>query len=157
MCNGRLIALSVLAVTVLQAGCATQPEGAGQASSRPTVERVGLSATRLNAGEIGQAYLIQRDPNTDVIVQVSGVPDWVTAPVHLYAYIHQGSCANLGPVQYPLTSRVLATGEYDSYLTLRNSVPVSFGAMHSGAHALVVKSAPADWNTTLFCGDLKAG
>lgn len=159
MSNGLSMALcasAVTAVAMLQAGCATQPDASGQPSSRPAVERVGLTATTLNAGEVGHAFLVPREQVTDVIVQVSGVPDDVTAPVHLYATIHQGTCANLGQPQYRLTPRVLADGVHDSFLTVRNTVAAPLGTLHSGAHALVVRSAPADANMTLFCGDLQA-
>ena len=158
MCNASSFALSVLAVTVLLAGCATQPGTGSQASSPATVERVGLSATQLNAGHVGQAFLVQREGITDVVVQVSGVPNSVTLPVHLHTYIHQGSCASLAPrPAYSLTSRVLANRDIDGFLTLRNTAPVSLDTLRASAHALVVRSDAADANKLLFCGDLRWG
>ncbi len=157
MSNGRSFALGVLAVTSLLAGCATQSGTGSQASNRPRVERVGLSATQVNAGRIGHAFLVPRDQVTDVVVQVSGVPNEVTLPVHLYSYIHQGTCASLGatPV-YALNRRVLTNGDKDGFLTVRNTLPASLDTLRAGAHALVVRSAPADGNMALFCGDLRA-
>ena len=75
-------ASGIAATILLGAACA----------STARVEQVGLAGTSFNAGEIGQATLVPREQVTDVVVKVSGVPNTVTRPVHLYAFIHPGSC-----------------------------------------------------------------
>jgi hypothetical protein len=146
------LALGMLAAAVLATGLATQ------SGARPAVERVTLSATRVNAGQIGQAFLVPRAQNTDVTIQVSGVPNAVLLPVRLHVFIHQGSCSSpSAEPAYRLTSRVVTNGNRDGVITLRNTVPVSLDTLHAGAHALVVRSSPASGNQVLFCGELRAG
>jgi hypothetical protein len=140
------------------AGCATSPGQDTAASARPAVRHVTLAATPSNAGEVGHAYLVPQDGHTAVVLKASGTPGWMARPVHLYAYVHEGSCASPSPrPAFALADRVLARRELDGWLTVRNTLPVSLEALERTAHSLVVRSSPADANIPLFCGDLRAG
>ncbi|HTT10764.1 MAG TPA: hypothetical protein VMG60_07745 [Burkholderiaceae bacterium] len=128
------------------------PPGAGD---KADVQRIALTATSFNAGEVAYIVLMAREHHTEVVLKVSGVPGWVWRPVHLYAYIHQGSCANLSErPAYALTDRVLTRRDGDGFLTLNNTVEVDLSTLRDGHHAFVVRSSPADANRPLFCGDL---
>ena len=126
------------------------------APSAPDAQRVGLTASSYNAGAIGHAQLIGRDQQTDVVLTVSGMSSWIARPVHLYAYVHEGSCEQPSTrPQYALTDRVLTRRGADGFLTLTSTLPVSLAALRGGPHALLVRSSPADANLPLFCGDLQ--
>ncbi|MDT3671051.1 MAG: hypothetical protein ROZ37_12050 [Aromatoleum sp.] len=151
-----------LMVVGLLAGCAgadwksTEEAGGGSVAVR-------LSATRVNTGEIGLAMLTPLRDGTGVTVEVSGVPSPSTRPVHLYTYIHEGTCDALNPTPaYTLTDRVLAeslntfpmAASAGPPLKVSNTAPVPLATLRSRPNAIVVRSAPADGNRAIFCGDI---
>jgi hypothetical protein len=93
---------------------------------------------------------------------VSGVPLALSSrPVHLYTFIHEGSCSNLGAQPaYALLDRVLAqsTGGGRSTggpFTIANTAPLPVERLRSAGHALVVRTSPADGSREIFCGDIR--
>jgi hypothetical protein len=150
--------MSVLPVlAALVTGCVTTSPPDVQMARRAAVTRVPLAATSLNAGEIGFVTLIPQAGGTDFVLQVSGVPNWVTRPVHLYTSVHEGSCRALSPAPMYGASRVLASREMrGGFLTVRNATSVSMDALRASPHAIVVRSSPADAGWMLFCGDVQS-
>jgi hypothetical protein len=150
-------ALVVAVAAALLGGCA----GTGDATSRGIVT-VRLEAARIAAGEVGEAQLIPQGEATDVRVVVSGVPLALSSrPVHLYTFIHEGSCGNLGAQPaYALLDRVLAQSMGGGRSTggpfsIANTAPLPVERLRSGAYALVVRTSPADGNREIFCGDIR--
>jgi hypothetical protein len=150
-CIGALLAGAALLVA-----CASQGPQSG-APGRAAATRVTLNATSLNAGRIGQAFLIPEGATTRVVLQVSGVPNTVSPPVHLYATLHRGTCDSLDPQPaYSLTQRVLADASDNVMLTIRGTVPASLDSLRNDRYALSVRTSPADANMAIFCGNLGA-
>src|SRR5881628_2564644 len=89
----------MVGAAVMVTGCAsTNPSVVdGVPSGKPETMTVRLDATAQRAGDIGQAVLVALAEKTAVTVEVSGVADYVTRPVHLYTYIHEGACVKLSP------------------------------------------------------------
>jgi len=148
--------LFVAVVTVL-AGCASS----GPVQQTP-MARVTLPGVGMNSGHLAYANLVERGQGTDVTVEASGVVgDWVSAPVHLYTYVYQGSCANLGPPVYPATAVVLAQSYAPApstnpkLLAVSNTIPVGLQALRSQPYAIGVRSSRADADRLLFCGNLQ--
>jgi hypothetical protein len=150
-------AWSTLGLAVLLAGCADRMADG--------VVTVPLAATSRNAGEIGRAFLIPRGAQTDVVVEVSGVPPQVTTrPVHLYTFLYDGRCDRLPakPV-HALTDRVLAQSRRAAGaaapggpFTISNTAPLSLEALRRVRHAIVIRTSPADGDVALFCGNIDA-
>ena len=122
-----------------------------------------LTAATYNAGHNGRAFLIPTGNRTVVRIEVSGVTGFVARPVHLYTFIFAGSCGARGPTPaYALTDVVLASpvahpgsiGAFTGPMTISNAAPVPIVALRATPHAIVVKTAPADGNHALFCGDV---
>jgi hypothetical protein len=149
----------------LLAGYILMPRALAADSSQSVLLTVPLTAARANAGEIGRVLLIPvNDKTTEVVLEVSGVPQMTTRPVHLYTYIHDGTCGRPSPKPvYSLNRRVRAdtlppspTGSQGLY-TVRNRIDVSLTTLRQGPRAIVVKSAPQDGDVVLFCGNIAAG
>lgn len=162
---GKIWCVPSLALLALLAGCAGI--GAGRdmkgAEAAPQVLRVQLDATKQSTGRIGSATLVSRGDETAVTVLVSGVPYFVTRPVHLYTYIHGGRCGALDSTPaYRMTDRVLASavGRPLALAATRGPfevgdvVPVSLATLRATPHAINVLTAPADGNVSIFCGDI---
>ena len=121
---------------------------------------VKLNATAYNAGEIGQASLIADKGSTRIVLNFSGVPPNTTRPVHVYTYIYEGTCSQLPETPaYSLTDKVLvssATGMATrAPFTLSHSVSAPLDDLLSGRYALALRSAPADGNWVIYCGELR--
>jgi hypothetical protein len=145
---------SLLAFVALLAGCMNE-DLRHDAPGRAGIMRVGLVATNLNAGKTGYAFLIAEDGTTRVVVQVSGVPNWVSRPVHLYTFIHRGRCAMLdSEPAYELRDRVLADRLHAGTFTVASTISVSLDVLRSSPYALSVRTSPADGNMAIYCGDL---
>ena len=90
----------------------------------------------------------------------SGVPPQVSRPIHLYTYIYDGVCASLAArPSHSLTAVVLArsgaaAGQMGPPYTVSNTAAVRLSELRATPHAIVVRSAPADGNQSLFCGDI---
>ena len=156
--------MSLTAVGLL-VGCAGPGGDRGTSADASAGESIGvrLAATRANTGETGQVILTPRGEKTDVTVQVSGVPQHSTRPVHLYTYIHEGTCDNLSPAPaYTLTDRVLAESlnmfptmaKAGPPFKVSNTAPVALATLDSRPHAIQVRTAPADGNVDIFCGEI---
>jgi hypothetical protein len=155
MSNGACPASCVLAAVVSLAGCAATP---ATRPSDPAVQHILLEATPLNAGRVGDIYLLRREHGTDIVLKVSGVTGWVTRPVHLYVQLHEGTCASPSPQPLlALTDRVLTRRDPDGFLTLRHMLPIALDTLGGSDLAIVVRSSPADANMPLFCGNLRSG
>lgn len=159
----RTSATGALMIAGLLAGCAGGDPGwrTGEALGESLAVR--LTASRANTGEIGLVMLTPRRDVTDVAVQVSGVPAHVTRPVHLYTAIHEGSCGTLNAAPaFALTDRVLAESINTFPLAasagppfkVTNTAPVPLATLTSRPHAVVVRTAPADGNIDIFCGEI---
>lgn len=147
-------------------GCGVKGETDMDKGNRPDgTMTIPLSATGYNAGEIGTAILIPRGNSTDVKLEVSGVPNYVTRPVYLYAYIHEGVCGNLSPKPaYALTDHVLAHSlsrptaldgvSVKGPFTVSNTAPVTLEKLRLSPHAIKVQTAPADGGFDIFCGNI---
>ena len=142
-------------------GCATgPPTSTPQGPPSDRLVDFPLAASRWNAGESAWATLVGRGDKTDATIRTSGVPPQVSRPIHLYTYIHDGTCGALSArPAYSLTDVVLArsggaTGYMGPPYTVANTVKVRLSELRATPHALVVRSAPADGNLELFCGDI---
>ena len=150
-------------IAALMAGCATGADD-GDRSDAPggAFATVVLIATPYNAGRVGRAYLVPSGDRTVVRIDASGVPDTVARPIHLYTFIYEGSCAARSEKpEFALTDTVLASslanpagiGAFGGALMITNAAPISFDALRANPYAIVVKTAPADGDRDLFCGD----
>jgi hypothetical protein len=151
MSRGKSIASGLLAIAATLCGCATQPPS--QAATQPKVAPLNLQG-QWESGRLGYAHLIAVPDGTDVVVQVASV-NGMTLPVHLYTYVHQGSCSGLGERMASATRRTLGYREISGLWTVRNTVPVSLDTLRASPHALAVWSSGADGNRLLYCGDLR--
>jgi len=158
----RTSGIPILTIAGLLAGCAGADPKSADAGAAESIS-VPLTASRANTGEIGRAMLTPRRDETDVRVEVSGVPDHSARPVHLYTYIYEGSCGALNPTPaYTLNDRVLAesfsvfamAASAGPPFKVSNTAPVPLATLQSRPHAIVVRSAPADGNLDIFCGDI---
>jgi hypothetical protein len=104
---------------------------------------------------------VEHQGETDVTITVSGVPAGFTRPVRLYTYLYEGACGQLAAQpKYALTARVqaepsVASREPGGPYTVRNRLAVPIATLQTTPHAVLVKSAPADRNLNLFCGDIR--
>ena len=120
-----------------------------------------LRATSYNAGNIGKAFLWPEGANTRILVHFSGVPPHVSRPVHVYTYIYASACSKL-PSQpvWSLNERVLvngvagARGGSRGMFAISHTVPVALSELQKRPHAIALRTAPADGDQTIFCGDL---
>ena len=119
---------------------------------------VRLAAGPRNAGQVGEAsFAAQRDA-TNIVLTSSGVPSEVTRPVHLYTYIHQGTCGNLSPKPaYSLNEVILARAASPSGagFTLDKLAPVPLQKLRSGGYAITVRTQAPDQDQEMFCGNIK--
>jgi hypothetical protein len=142
--------------------CACQATAPGDAGP-PAPTRTEVAVFVLNGvgharGEVGQAVLVPKGESTSIDVSVSSVPDDVTRPVHLYTFIHRGTCEHMdATIAYDANRQVLAiSGHANSGMfQVRNTASVSLTELRASAHAIVIRSAPADGNLTMYCGDIR--
>ncbi len=158
---GTCMGAGVLAALI---SACTSVAGDGERRDAPggTLATVVLTAAPYNAGRIGRAYLVPDGQRTIVRIEASGVPNTVTRPIHLYTFIHEGSCAaRTEKAAFALTDTVLASsvanpagiGAFGGVLTITNVAPISFDALRAKPYAIVVKTSPADGDRDLYCGD----
>jgi hypothetical protein len=163
----KLVEYVIVGVAAAVAGCASTNAGVASRVSggKPEIMTLPLIASEQSAGEIGHAVLVARAEKTAVTVEVSGVPDYVIRPVHLYTYIHEGLCGktNHKPA-YSLTERVLASDVSSAIASptiqtkgpfkVTNTAPIALDALRARPHAIEVRTSPADGNRVLFCGNI---
>ncbi len=142
----------------LLVGCAA----GGDAPSREFVTVTLKPGPDLPA-QTGRAFLMPQDGGTRVQIEVTGVPAMIVSrPVHLYTFIHRGRCGALvSPPAYPLLRTVLAGSPASTALapahgpfTVSNVAPLPLAELRAGGYAIVVRSAPADGDREIFCGDV---
>ena len=123
------------------------------------VFNVRLIAGPQNAGQIGEASFASQGDATNIVLTLSGVPERVTRPVHLYTYIYEGTCGNLGPKPvYSLNEVVLAaatTSPGGPGFTLNKLAPVPLQKLRSGGYAIAVRTQAPDLDQEMFCGNIK--
>ncbi|MBO9649302.1 MAG: hypothetical protein J7605_12380 [Variovorax sp.] len=151
-----LIAVFAIGLT----GCADVQTVKTEETRRDIVVNIPLAASRINAGKNAWAHLIGRGDQTAVSITAAGVPPQVSRPVHLYTYIYEGACGALSSrPAHALTRTVLArskgsTDQMGPPYTVQNTAAVRLAALEATPHAILVRSAPADGNLDLFCGDI---
>lgn len=156
---------SAAVVLLALAGCggAAPDRDVVREEGRPQVLIVPLQAVGANVGRIGQAMLTAYPEETSVTLHLSGVPPYVSRPVHLYTYIRAGACgASHARDVHALTGRVLASpvarpgamAAYRGPVTLTNVAPVPLEKLLDTQHAIDVRTHPADGNQSIFCGTI---
>jgi Cu/Zn superoxide dismutase len=139
----RLLSTTAIASAILLASVpslAQSPAPAPAASGAPLV--VPLKAEN-GSGETGTATLQDTPDGVIVVLSLAGGNAAGPQPVH----IHDGSCAKLGGVKYPLKS--IAAGASST------TVPkVTIAMLQSGTYAINVHQSPSAAGTYVACGDL---
>jgi len=140
--------LAALLVSATLFGCAT--------SSNKSVN-IPLTATRQNAGQIGDVTLTSFDNKTGLSFFISGVPSGVVLPLRLYTFIYKGSCEKPGAVAYAMNDQVNTERQPIRGWTLSRTAPVAMSELLAGGYSIVVRTASTDGNVDIFCGDIKQG
>ncbi|MCI0872231.1 MAG: hypothetical protein J4O07_10490, partial [Chloroflexi bacterium] len=100
--------------------------------------------TELNdSGQNGIARLTSRGLQTEVVIEIDGVPD-IAQPIH----VHAGSCDTLGGVDYALSSVV---NGFSSTI-----IDVSLPALREGLSAINLHKSGAEAGTYVACGNIAA-
>jgi hypothetical protein len=94
------------------------------------------------SGESGTAMLTQAGSDVKVVISLKGAPA-TAQPAH----IHDGTCANLGAVAYPLTNVVGG----NSTTTVKG---VTIDKLLSGTYAINVHESAADLAKYVACGNI---
>lgn len=150
-CSAYLLCCGVVAATVSTTN--------GVESRLDSIRLVG---TRYNAGKIGNAILVPEGNRTVVHLMLSGVPNGISLPIHLYSYLYEGTCrSHKLTARYALTNRVLAQstirpqalGTFGGPVQLSQSIPAIFETIRATQYAISVRTSPADGNREIFCGD----
>jgi hypothetical protein len=146
-----LCALAVASLAVALGGCA----GPDAQRAGGSVYTIPLDAGPSNLGEIGQAAFAPQGNGTSVFITLSGVPDTLLRPVHLYTYVYRGSCGKLeGQPAFALNDVVLARPMAGGSFTLIKLVPMPLDTLRAGTFALSVRSQAPDLDQELFCGTI---
>ncbi|MGJ7511462.1 hypothetical protein [Variovorax sp. GT1P44] len=157
--NPRSILLvTAIAGLYLMWGCTTSHRAA-EASTK-TVQ---FSATGMNAGQIGRAFLRPQSDATVVTIEVSGLSVATTSPLQLYMAVFEGRCGALAPNPEYMLDKVVRVTDVNNPTSLvsgsgpfrlTNTAPATLTQLTSSPHALVVRTSPADMNREVFCGNL---
>jgi Cu/Zn superoxide dismutase len=129
------------ALVVLLAHAAFAQGSMGNSMSSSSSVTVTMKAEN-GSGEDGTATLTQK--GDDVMVTID-VKNGTTTPQP--AHIHDGTCAKLGGVHYPLTNVV--SGKSAS--TVKNT---KLSDLETGAFAINVHKSADDLGTYVSCGDI---
>jgi hypothetical protein len=162
MFDARSVAALAVAHLLLY-GSASIATAADATEARRTDQMtIRLAATRYNAGELGMAVLVPSGNETVMTIQISGVPNHTTRPVHLSAAVFDGSCGSrtanpvFTPDGPPLAHSLIqpaAIGAQRGPSRIIHTLPVAFEALRAMPFAISVRLRPADGNFELFCGD----
>jgi hypothetical protein len=98
-----------------------------------------------NSGEAGTATLTQMGSDLKVVVAIKGAPATTPQPMH----IHDGTCADLKGVVYPLTNVVGG-----SSTTVVKGVTID--KLTSGTYAINVHESAANLGKYVACGNIVA-
>ncbi|WP_433770481.1 hypothetical protein [Pseudomonas putida] len=141
------IALSALIIGTSLFGCATSSSDHGV--------NVPLTATRNNAGQIGNVTLTDLGQKTGLSFFISGVPNGAVLPLRVQSFIYKGSCQQPGAVAYAMNDQVNTERQPVKGWTLSRIAPVARSELLSGGYSVVVRSTADSGNQDLFCGDIK--
>jgi hypothetical protein len=161
--NGRLAALSALALTGLLFGCSGQSQSsptAAPATAMPAattgmggsmsgtmmggqVVKLAMKAEN-GSGESGTATLTAMGAKTRVVLAITGEPASGDQPAH----IHTGACPAVGNVAYPLHDVVGGKST--------TTVSASLSSLTSGTYAINVHESKAQMTKYVSCADVKA-
>ncbi|MDM0114369.1 hypothetical protein QTI66_19605 [Variovorax sp. J22R133] len=122
-----------------------------------------LRATPVNAGNVGRITLLPMGGETSVRVDLSGVPAGTTAPIHVYTFIYEAACDALpSKAAYALNDRVLVSNNAGNLgvtprgpYRLAHTAPLSMNELLSGRFSIALRSAPADGDRVIYCGELR--
>jgi hypothetical protein len=150
------ILIPVVALSLLGAGCGGgDDEGAGGAPTEATTSEATTSgagesitvdlAEQNGSGESGTATLTADGESTKVSVDLTGAPADTPQPAH----IHDGTCAMLGDVVYPLSN--VEGGKSDT------TVNASLSELMSKDYAVNVHESESKIQNYVSCGDIPKG
>jgi hypothetical protein len=99
------------------------------------------------------------DGNTSILLDFTGVPGGSTLPVHVYTYIYEAGCDAL-PTKpaYSLNERVISRnrpGGWAGPFYLTHTMPLQMDELLSGRFSIALRSAPADGDRVIFCGEVR--
>lgn len=115
----------------------------GPAAAATSTLKVALTQEN-GSGESGTATLTQQGGNVQVVIALKGAPA-TAQPAH----IHDGTCAKLGGVAYPLTSVVNG-----SSTTVVKGVTID--KLLGGTYAINVHESAANLGKYVACGNVVA-
>ena len=127
------------------------------------MKTVQLSATGMNAGQIGKAFLRPQADSTVVTIEVSGLSVATTSPLQLYMAVFEGRCGRLAQNAKYMLDKVVRVTDANNPTSLSsgsgpfrltNTAPTTLEQLTGSPHALVVRTSPADENREVFCGNL---
>jgi plastocyanin len=122
---------------------APTPSGGSSGGAAGQSVTVNLGPGR-DASQPGTAVLTAQGDQTMVTIDIAPGAAGVPQPVH----IHEGTCANLGAVKYPLTNIV------DGKSTTMVDVPLS--DLRTGGFAINAHKSQAEINVYVACGNIPA-
>lgn len=129
-------------LTLLFAGFAFVPFT--QLSAAAATSTLTVTLNQQNAsGESGTATLTQMGSDVKVVIALKGAPATTPQPAH----IHDGTCANLKGVVYPLTS--LVGGK--STTTVKD---VTIDKLLGGTYAINIHESAANLGKYVACGNV---
>jgi hypothetical protein len=137
--------------TAMRLLCVLQALAAGGVLAASDSVQFDLKPQRHNGGAIARAILTPQAQGSGLNVFVSEAPLGATAPLHLYAFIYDGSCGQPGAQPlHEMNREVTAEREAVQGWRFRRQVPAPLEALHG--KLLLIRSSPADGNQSLFCG-----
>ncbi|MBI4499367.1 MAG: CHRD domain-containing protein [Chloroflexi bacterium] len=95
-----------------------------------------------NSGQNGSVTLTAKGDQTDVLIDIAPGAAGVAQPAH----IHDGTCANLGGVKYPLTN--VTEGKSTT------TVNVDLATLEKGTYAVNVHKSPQEVRVYVSCADI---
>ncbi|NUT77805.1 hypothetical protein HNO86_22405 [Pseudomonas sp. C1C7] len=139
--------LAALIISTSLLGCATSSSDSGI--------NVPLTATRHNAGQIGNVTLTDLEQKTGLSFFISGVPNGVLLPLRVQSFIYKGNCQQPGAVAFGMNEQVNTERQPVKGWTFSRIAPVARSELLSGDYSVVVRSTADSGNLDLFCGDIK--
>ena len=143
--------------TTAATGVSAEEVARRNAASRAGIEVQLLRLPPLRGVGPGLVDLIEQNDRADVVVTLTGTPPDLISP-NLVAEIHEGTCLDLNsaplratketPAGYSLTPSAFSLWSFGATL------PVSFAALKSSAHAITVRSGPAVGIADITCVDV---
>jgi len=123
--------------------CATFLQGTSSAAASPSTLTVPMLEQN-GSGESGTVTLTQQGRDIKVVISLKGAPATTPQPAH----IHEGACANIKGVVYPLSNVV--NGQ--STTIVKNA---TIGSLLKGPQAINVHDSAANLGKYVACADIK--